>query len=569
MGRGLVQPRCCVSGGHRRSSPADVNVTQANILEREDRRPLLWVFLLVSMGYLVPIARWGTSISADWDYFNALALLVRSSVLSYQVFPLHNPWACGGLDLLTNPQTRILSPLLLLDIVLPPLAANWVSLWLFALAGAVGAYLMCKDAGRMVGVVMASLWANASFFALHFAEGHIPFAHMLLLPWIPVLMAQLNARWARLALVALVTHMALAGGGYATIFAVYVTLTCLFVVRVPWRFDPKFDAALCLGALCFLVARALPAVTIGTSTFSRADFTEMDWTLFLSSLFLPIQHGRIAQGFHEYGCYFGIAAVVMAVRYAPKRELWWVVLFWVWVGTGLGRAFNPWSLHRAIPLLNAAHVQTRTLIIAYLFFLLLLKSALAGRDKRWLIFFAVEALVIHTITFNAGWVNTPAADPTPSLTSTSAWHGTIESATKPNYYDTGHGSVTCYEPSNDTRSTPAQVAPDTEIVSFTPGKLTVRVAEAGIYTINTHSLGGWSGAPVLSKPRGMLRVELPAGETVLHYAPLYWYPMWILLILGLICFAVLAHLSASPKSAKANAADRLVQADDGSLRDSA
>lgn len=520
--------------------------TPTYTLDRQDRSPLLWILALVSVGYLVPVLRWGTSIGRDWDYFNSLALLVRSSVLSYRVFPLHDPWVCGGLDLLTNPQTRILSPLLLLDVALPPLAANWISLWLLALAGAVGAYLMSKDVGRIVGVVIASMWANGSYFALHFAEGHIPFAHMTLLPWIPVLMAQLHDRRARLALVALVTHMAIGGGGYATIFACYVALTSLFVVRVPWRLDPWFDGTLCLAAACFLLGRALPAFTIGTAAFSRADFTQMDWTLFLSSLFLPIQHNRIAPGFYEYGCYVGIAAVALAIRYAPKREIWWVVLFWVWVATGVGGVVNPWSLHRALPVFNAAHLQSRALIIAFLFFLLLFKHALVGRDKRWLIFFVVEAIVVHTIAFNAGWVNAPAATPTPSLVSTSGWHGTIDAATKPGHYEAGQGSVTCYEPSRDKALASAVVGPDAEIVSLTPSKLTLRVQASGTYTINTHTLGGWSGARVLSTPTDMLRVELPAGETVLHYTPSYWRPMWILFVLGFICFAALAYLSAAP-----------------------
>src|SRR5262245_59098519 len=66
--------------------------------------------------------------SRDWTYFNAMSLVVRSIVLHFRRFPLHNPWVCGGLDLLANPQTRIFSPMMLLDLALTPQWANLMGL---------------------------------------------------------------------------------------------------------------------------------------------------------------------------------------------------------------------------------------------------------------------------------------------------------------------------------------------------------------------------------------------------------------------------------------------------------
>ncbi len=56
----------------------------------------------------------------DWSSFNSLSLEVRSNVLHYGRFPVHNPWVCGGLDLMTNPQNRVFSPFFLADLALPP-----------------------------------------------------------------------------------------------------------------------------------------------------------------------------------------------------------------------------------------------------------------------------------------------------------------------------------------------------------------------------------------------------------------------------------------------------------------
>src|SRR5262245_36627079 len=101
--------------------------------------PRLRVWLIAILGttacYAVPLRLAFFSPGFDWNYFDSLALLVRSTVLHYGTWPMHDPWMCGGLDVLANPQSRVFSPFLLTDLLLSPHIANLVSLWVCGVVG--------------------------------------------------------------------------------------------------------------------------------------------------------------------------------------------------------------------------------------------------------------------------------------------------------------------------------------------------------------------------------------------------------------------------------------------------
>ena len=92
----------------------------------------------------------------DWGYFNSLSLVVRSIVLEFRRFPGHNPWVCGGLDLLANPQNRVFSPLVVADLLLRPQWANLAGLVAYAVVGFIGARLLLAQLGARSVVASAS-----------------------------------------------------------------------------------------------------------------------------------------------------------------------------------------------------------------------------------------------------------------------------------------------------------------------------------------------------------------------------------------------------------------------------
>src|SRR6202022_3611728 len=98
----------------------------------------------------------------------------------------HDPWCGGGLNVLANPQNRIFSPLLVLDLAFSPYWANLVGLVVYAFFGLWGMYRLVREfeIPPPAAALTAILFINGSWFGLHFAEGHIPYGSMQLLPWV-------------------------------------------------------------------------------------------------------------------------------------------------------------------------------------------------------------------------------------------------------------------------------------------------------------------------------------------------------------------------------------------------
>src|SRR5450432_979185 len=192
---------------------------------------------------LAPLAVMGAAVAAyatflrradleffnDWDYFNALSLVVRSSVLGYGRMPLHNPWVCGGMDLLANPQSRVFSPLLLADVVLPPQWANLAGLIAYSALGLLGMSLLLRRLGTSPGIAFAGglLFINGEWFGLHYTDGHIPCGSMQLLPLLVYFAMTCGQRRSLLLLVLTLLLLLLDGGIYTIIFAMLLLSTVL------------------------------------------------------------------------------------------------------------------------------------------------------------------------------------------------------------------------------------------------------------------------------------------------------------------------------------------------------
>ena len=135
----------------------------------------LFIGVLATLSaYWVPLWNFDLSIGQDWPQFDNLSRLIRSNALSYDLLPVHDPWRCGGLDVLTNAQNRVFSPLFLLDLALVPHLANLMSLVVYGLAGFGGMTALLRRTGASGlfgcvggfslgarGLLRSSLWSGA------------------------------------------------------------------------------------------------------------------------------------------------------------------------------------------------------------------------------------------------------------------------------------------------------------------------------------------------------------------------------------------------------------------------
>ncbi|MCI0570081.1 MAG: hypothetical protein L0Y66_04955 [Myxococcaceae bacterium] len=178
--------------------------------------------------------------------------------------PLWNPWSCGGLYALGNPQTRLASPTLLLSAAVGARRAEPLLLFAFLVVAMEGAFRYARLRARStLGPFLAApTFGLAGFFAIAWTLGWLNFLGFALLPWL--LLGTAHAVRGRIGGVALVV------GGFAWMLGfggTYpVPLCALFVVLEALRglFSRQLRARR-LNALLVLAATAL--LTLGACAF--------------------------------------------------------------------------------------------------------------------------------------------------------------------------------------------------------------------------------------------------------------------------------------------------------------
>jgi hypothetical protein len=542
-----------------------------------NRIQLLALSALVVLGANATLLFYGKDhLPNDWGYFNSLSLVVRSIVLNYGTFPLHNPWVCGGLDILSNPQSRVFSPFVLFDIVFAPQNANLASLFVYGCLGFLGTFLAlgrlgCREVSCFLG---ATLFACCSWFALHYYEGHIAFGAMQILPLVLLALLEIK-RPAVIMLTALVESLVLLDGGVnAVIFSILLGLSLLFFIPrcrdnfvVSLRRHPKYWVFAIVGAALLTAPKTLPVLIAAARRNPVLDYYSMslqDVGIAFLNPFKSIDDrlptSATSYQFHEFGCYVslvGIAIILIAARlergfFARNSGWFFGALFWFWVGSGWIAGINPWKAFHHLPLINNAHVQSRVFLIMYFFLVIAIAKAfdaLLVRSRRylWLLpILIMEAALVRNIpatSRNFSGVKPPGRS---KLISSQTIKSTVPFAFHPSFYldQPNTGASHCYEPSfvptrimdtshRDYKGEIWTQNPDVSHVAltkFVPGRIEFDyvTTEPTVVRFNTNALFNWDVIEGSGTAKGegteLLEFipEKPTSEhVVLIYRPAY------------------------------------------------
>ncbi len=502
---------------------------------------------------------------------------MRSALFGYGVFPLHNPWVCGGLDILANPQNRLFSPFLAYDLIFPPQWSNLISLCTYSIIGFFGFVRLAEQLGvaRQSAFVGAWLFLHSSWFGLHFAEGHIPFGAMQALPLILSLALKLNDMKSFTVLVLCHVLMVLDGAIYAAIFSLFCIASLAIVGYLPLRSCfhlAKKRGLLILSILLATTGLALPKILPVLYSISdrppNLDYFEMPWDLvtraFLDpriTLFEYAHHlnGQLFWRLHEFGCYLSwLALAIIFISVLKFRGLLrqctpliGVALFWFWVGSGLFPNFNPWKFFAGLPLVNNAHVQSRVFLIVFLFFSIITTLSIDRFVSNKFVFWTVALLLLG----ESFWVrNCPMFNAPPAYerlpgyeliqrTRIEETKGGVQWTPRHYLANENIGSASCYEPSflpvnilaSDNPQYRGEIflsdmnAGKVEMLSYTPGRINLRYSFKRPTTIilNSNALFGWvadsSKMAVEGRGTDLLRITpaLLEGEAALNYSPPY------------------------------------------------
>ncbi len=376
-------------------------------LNKKHTRPLILLFAVI-VSYALPLAYLlsDITIAQDWGFFNGISHVVRSSILHYKTLPIHDPWVLGGVDMFANPQSRIFSPFILFDILFTAPFANLLSLITLGIIGVWGMYKLLEylEIDKNIALLGAIIFINASWFSLHYSEGHITFGAFQLLGLSLYIILRTQEKEFKIYYALLNAFFILDGAIYMFIFT-----NLLFVISIILQLHKlsikqffisliKQWKTLLLSLIIFMAlssAKLIPFLWLHGGREPIMEFIIIDINTFLHAFFDPFQYlnkninnEAIPFRFHEIGVYIGVLGPLMVLIYfiiSKKRIklLKYIIIaaLFLWTGAGWLPAINPWHIWHKLPILNNAHVQPRLFIITYLMFIILLSFALDRYKK--------------------------------------------------------------------------------------------------------------------------------------------------------------------------------------------
>jgi len=533
------------------------------------------------------------SLLFDWGYFNSLSYVVHSIVQGYGKFPLHDPWVLGGIDILANPQSRIFSPFVLADIFLTAPVANAFSLVLLGFVGIAGCYklLIYLGINSWIAVACSVIFINSSWFSLHFAVGHIPYGAFQLLGLCFYFILKLSKPKYLFYFSVLMAFFLLDGAIYTFVFSLLLVLISILfgvgdlnLVNI-WKYLGREWKMLSISMLAFLFISApkiIPLLFLHADRIPLTEVTFMQFELLLSSLFDPIQyvqkpHAFLFYGvnFHEFGCYLGLVGLLIVLWYLTKKNhfkqsIRFILIggFFLFIALGRARDINPWRIIQLIPLVNNVHIQTRFLILFYLFYIILLAKSLDyfrvnKHEALWILlvlFLVLESLFVANYSFYYSYYLEKEFQPTIAFSKNIAntrIDQTKCSVVKPAiYFLKNTAAKNTYEPSagiseikcTDSSNYLGEIyllsgKGSAHVIKFIPGEIYIfyELSQVAIIQLNTNFLAGWkveSGDAVAYSQSGLLTIETGnlKGELKLSYRPWYLPFVFGFFVAGLIIF---------------------------------
>jgi hypothetical protein len=364
----------------------------------------------------------------DWDQHLAFAWVPYDTIWRFHQIPLWNPYKCGGIPGLGNPQDRTLTPFTLLHFLAGPIAGLYLEIPLHFSAAWLGGYLLARvlRLSRLAAIGAATVFPASSWYALHATAGHADLLSFTLMPWVlvPALLAVERRRLSYSALSgAMLALTFFDGSPYPTIYAVIL----MAVVMAGWTLYRRsawpflvFGLTLLFG-VGFMAAKLLPAIDFIHGHPRPILHPEVNDYHLLGQLLLSrnqdLQRWPEIEwkwGFWESGAYVGlfiipaIVGALVGIRNAAVR-VWLfagICMLLIWGGS-LGR-YWPWELMHHLPILSDMRVPSRAIIP----FTLIL-AMVAGFGFDWLAKAiprfggAITLILIIVATFDCLSVATP------------------------------------------------------------------------------------------------------------------------------------------------------------------
>jgi len=313
----------------------------------------------------------------DWDQNSASQWSAYWVLHRYHQFPFWNPFECGGMPLLGDPQSHFVTPWFLLTMMFGPVVGLHLQVIIYDATAWAGGYVLGRVLGlrRISTICIGTAFAGSSWFFLRVAAGHMVIMVFVYLPWIVAAGWKASERGQlRYAALcgAVIALSFFEGSPYPPLFEA-LTLALVLVGRAAVQLSARPLFALVLAAVFtagFGAVKGSPAMTTMASHPRDTDvgYSNSFYSLGESLLSRYQDHNRPSLngwGFWESGAYVGLFAVIaVAGLLSPRKALPWIltaiVLFHLARGWTGPNSLYVW-LH-SLPFFSSTRLPSRILI---------------------------------------------------------------------------------------------------------------------------------------------------------------------------------------------------------------
>jgi hypothetical protein len=354
---------------------------------------------LASLAYWAPaLLAPGATGLGDWQMVHHNWEVGWVALTRHGEWPLWDPYHCGGVTMLGNPESQHFSPWFLLAFLIGPTAGIKAMLVAHTALGVLGMRGYAREVLRLsapAAWLAAISWAFSGFFAWHGAGGHGTFLAFAYLPWLLLAWrrALLDVRHA--VPVALLLALTVAEGGTYPLpyMGLALALEALLLLGRPEARLPSLRAALVVGVLFPLVAavRVLPILE-ALRRFPRtmASIDRMSLADLVTALTERTHEWRWPGHefvWPEYGAFMGWTVLALAAvslfllrstdRTRRRAVLMHAALAALFLALILGNGpLRPWPWLHALPVFDALRVPSRFFGVATFYLAILAGFAL-------------------------------------------------------------------------------------------------------------------------------------------------------------------------------------------------
>lgn len=483
------------------------------------------------------------------------------TIVRFGELPLWNPYYCGGFDAVAAPQTRFVSPTLLLGLLFGAERAEILTVFFFSILGMEGMYrwIRLRVDHALAATLVAPVFALSGQLAVAYYRGWIQFFGFLLVPWVLygiTLAARRRPAGMAVASIAFATLLGFAGFFAAPMLAVAAVLEAgRALLEQPrsarWR---SLAMLVATASFMFTVAclRLWPvAETLASAPRIMAGTPGHQPRALLSSLvgLLAVKDGNtdFTGSFYVGAAFLGLVALGAHDRRGMIGMA--LALIMVWLASGYARSPSLFGLLREVPVFAALRYPERFVWLGVLFAsapaaLALARVPFVGEGRRWRagVWLVLGGAVLWTITGQVRAFHRVAASR--SLGTVTETHTTDFHQARGNrwlavhFQSMGLGSLGCYEthrlaqspllrgdlPAEEYLAPGSADAGSVKRVKWSPNTIAlhVDVSRPARVLVNQNWAPGWhaSVGKVVSH-EGLIAVDVPSGahDVVLTFLP--------------------------------------------------